>query len=210
MDAGIFWLAEQGRPHKNARDGESKVSVDGLVREVIGVSPAPPRSVAYSRVLRTVFASSLGFATLASGSILLIAAAGSFWASNGAVVGLVMAAWFLVVGVLVWVIAFTYAGRVRRALEKGMISEARVVSLERAEGPSRRRLDAMSNGFVAGTRSVRHPLGVFIDRFRYDRRGAASLDVGSPMTVLVDPDRQKVLLDVSTSRGAPRRRGRSG
>src|SRR6267143_1233065 len=143
-----------GRPKLN---GESTVSVEGLVREVIGRSPAPPRGVGYPKVLRSVFASSLGFATVASGSVLILAAVGFLWSSKGAVVPLVLAAWFLIVGVLVWIITFTYAGRVRHALEKGMISEARVMSLEKAEGPSRRTLDAMSNGFIAGTRKVRHP-----------------------------------------------------
>ena len=177
---------------------------------MIGRSPAPPRGVGYPKVLRSVFASSLGFATVASGSILFLAAAGFLWGAKGALIPLVIAAWFLLVGVLVWIITFTYAGRVRRALEKGMISEARVVTLDKAEGPSRRTLDAMSNGFVAGMRKVRHPLGDFDDRFRYDGRGAASLDVGSPMRVLVDPDKQKVLLDVPTWNGKPRGAGRLG
>ncbi len=180
-----------------AAGARKAMSVDGLVREVLRRSPAPPRGVGYGKVLRSVFASSLGFATVASGSVLLLAAVGFLWASKGAVIPLVVAAWFLIVGILVWIITFTYAGRVRRALDQGMISEARVVSLERAEGPSRRTLDAMSNGFVAGTRKVGHPLGDFDDRFRYDGRGAASLNVGSRMTVLVDPERQKVLLTVS-------------
>jgi len=186
------------------------VSVEGLVREVISRSPAPPRGVGYAKVLRSVFASSLGFATVASGSVLLLAAVGFLWGSKGAVIPLVLAAWFLLVGVGVWIIMFAYAGRVQRALQRGTISEARVVSLDRAEGPSRRTLDAMSNGFVAGARKVRHPLGDFDDRFRYDGRGATSLDVGSPMMVLVDPERQKVLLDVPTSGGIRRGGGTLG
>jgi len=133
---------------------------------------------------------------------LLFASATFLWLSRGAFIPLVLAAWFLVFGIVVWIIPFTYARRVRRALDRGVISEARILSLDRSEGPSRRTLDAMSNGFVAGTREVRHPLGDFNDRFRYDGRGAASLDVGSHMAVLVDPDRQKVLLEIP-SRGAP-------
>ena len=171
------------------------MSVDGYVRTILRRVPTPPRSVTYRAVLGAVLRSTFGLAVGICVPLLVIAGSGALWAADGQV-SYVFAGWMLIIACLIVLILVTYSSRIRGALARGLEVEATVIHLDKAEGPGRRTMDAMANGFVAGLRRVRHPLGEFEERFQYDGRGASSLRVGSQMLVLIDPDRRRVLLTV--------------
>ena len=175
------------------------MGIDGMVREVLRSEPQAPRRVRYRDVISILFRSSLGLAVFIGAVPGLIAGAGFIAWAHGQVVAVILGISFLVFACFVSAIPFVYAARLRRALGSGVQVNATVQSLERADGPNRRTMDAMVNGFATGIRRVHHSLGDFDDRFRYDGRGAARLRIGSVMSVLVDPARQRVLLDVTSA-----------
>ena len=111
----------------------------------------------------------------------------------------VIGAWFLVFGAFVTAVPFWYAMRVRRALLDGLVVDATVVQLDSAEGPNRRTMDAMGNGYAAGRRWVQHPLGGFDESFEFDGPGASGLRTGSRMSLLVDPAQRRTLLTVGVA-----------
>ena len=116
--------------------------------------------------------------------------------AKGQGVALALGAWFLLFGLVLLASPFWYARRIERALRFGIVSLARVTALRTREGAGRRSLDAMANGYAEGRRLVPHPLGEFEEDFKFDGAGASALRVGSSMSVLIDPTRQRVLLDV--------------
>jgi hypothetical protein len=171
------------------------MGTEGLIRDVPRES-AQPRAIGYAHVARSLWVSSLGLAALfglLSVVLGLIFVATSWSAAWVVVVG----ALFIIFGEFVIAVRFVAARRIQRALRLGIVRRAIVMELDIAEGPGGRTMDAMKNGFAAGIRRVDHPLGEFKDRFQFDGAGGASLTAGSRMTVLVDPNRQKVVLDVT-------------
>jgi len=180
----------------------SSTKLQRFVLRILRQTPIPPRPVSYGAVLGTVLRSTLGLIGTLFGALPIVAALGAVVLAHGQIAGYVFAAWFLVFGAVVIVIPFWYAMRVRRALTDGLLVDASVVRLETAEGPNRRTMDAMGNGFVAGLRNVPHPLGNFEERFEFDGPGASGLRVGSRLSVLIDPARKRILLTVGVEEQA--------
>jgi hypothetical protein len=158
--------------------------------------PNPPRAVGFGRVLGVVGRSSLGFAGFGFGALMIVGSLGFLLGSKGALAPQLIGWAFVFFGLVLIAIPFIYARRVAHALKTGVLSMATVVSLDTSLGPGRKTLDSMKNGFVAGIRRVQHPQGEFEEHFQYDGPGAANLHPGSSMSVLVGPDKTKVLLDV--------------
>src|SRR6266550_456759 len=171
-----------------------------FVLRILHQTPIPPRPVSYGAVLRTVLRSTLGLIAalfglggVVAGLVAVVSAHGQMWAY-------LFGVWFLIFGAVVIAIPFWYAMRVRRALTDGLLVDASVVRLETAQGPNRKTMDAMGNGFAAGLRNVHHPLGTFEERFEFDGPGASRLQVGSRLSVLIDPAGKRVLLTVGSGR----------
>ena len=173
--------------------------MQAFLARVIEREPDPPRSVGLGRVLGVVVRSSLGFAGFVFGAVMILGSLGFLLGSKGAL-GPQLIGWaFVLVGLLFIAIPFTYARRVDRAIRTGILSSATVISLDTKLGPGRKTLDSMKNGFVAGIRRIHHPQGDFEEHFQYDGPGATKLHPGSSMSVLVAPDKTKVLIDVPRS-----------
>ncbi|TME30904.1 MAG: hypothetical protein E6I66_08480 [Chloroflexi bacterium] len=180
----------------------SSAKLRRFVLRVLRQTPIPPRPVSYGAVLGTVLRSTLGLIAalfgvggVVAGLVAVVSAHGQMWAY-------LFGVWFLVFGALVIIIPFWYSMRVRRALADGLLVDASVVRLETAEGPNRRTMDAMGNGSAGGLRNVHHPLGNFEERFEFDGPGASGLQVGSRLSVLIDPARKRVLLTVGVEEQA--------
>jgi hypothetical protein len=172
--------------------------VADLVRDTIAREPSPPRSVGLKDVLAAVFRTAVVGFSLIFAVVLLVSGLGFASVAKSGLVWII-AGFFLLAGCAVLAVPFVYAGRITRALRSGLVAEARMTRLTRRERPGRRSLEAMQSGFASGVRVVRHPLGDFEERFEFDGAGAATAREGNRMTVLVDPDRRKVLLNVSIS-----------
>ena len=180
----------------------SSTKLRRFVLRILDQTPIPPRPVSYGAVLGTVLRSTLGLIAALFGALPIVGALGAVFVAHGQIAPYVFAAGFLVFGAFVIAIPFWYAMRVRRTLTDGLLVDASVVRLETAEGPNRRTMDAMGNGFAGGLRNVHHPLGNFEERFEFDGPGASGLQVGSRLSVLIDPARKRVLLTVGVKKQA--------
>ena len=174
----------------------SSAKLQRFVLRVLRQTRVPPRHVRYGAVLSTVLRSTLGLIAAIFGALPVAAALGVVVSAHGQISAYIFAALFFVFGAFVIAVPFWYAMRVRRALTDGLLVDASVAQLQTAEGPNRRTMDAMGNGFAAGLRNVHHPLGSFEERFEFDGPGASRLGVGSHFSVLVDPGQKRVLLTV--------------
>jgi hypothetical protein len=178
--------------------------VQEFLARVTEREPNPPRSVGFGRVLGVVIHSSLGFAGFGFGFLMIVGSIGFLLDSKGALAPQLIGWAFVFFGLVLIAIPFLFARRVAHALKTGVLSIATVVSLDTSLGPGRKTLDSMKNGFVAGIRRVQHPQGDLEEHFEYDGPGAADLHPGSSMSVLLAPDKTKVLLDVPTNMKAGR------
>jgi hypothetical protein len=98
------------------------------------------------------------------------------------------------------------AWRMREALRRGTVSDGLVIR-SKWFGPRLRAatLDAQEHGMARGTWRVSHPLGDFDEAFESDAAWASSLRRGTHVRLLVDPNRQRVLMDLGprTSQNSP-------
>jgi len=168
------------------------------VRDTIARDPSPPRRIGFKDVLAAVLKTAVAAFSLIFALVLLVSGLGFAFIPKSGLVWIIMG-FFLLAGCALLAVPFLYARRITHALRTGLVAEATVTRLIRQERPGRRSLEAMQNGFAAGVRVVRHPLGDFEERFAYDGAGASTAREGQKMIVLVAPSRRAVLLHVSLS-----------
>lgn len=183
-----------------------------IAAELVGRDPDPPRSAAYARLLRAVFAAS---------SVKLLLALGLVFVGFGvlAVVGDPPPnepAWSYPAGAfllfafaaILLVTPFLYAWRWWRALRRGVLGEARVASV-RTEGPgSRTTVDAVEHGYAEGEWEVVAGDRRFSGSLGTDAEWVEHLSVGARLRVLVHPTKTRVWFALGPRNDGPSRYSR--
>ncbi len=102
----------------------------------------------------------------------------------------------LVLGVVMFAAPAVLSVRAWKAGQHGLVVQATVTDMILTVTGSRSPLDPAPNGVASGKRRVAHPRGEYVEAFEFDGQGAATIVVGSQMSVLVDPNHRRTLFDL--------------
>jgi hypothetical protein len=169
--------------------------LDDVVRRSVAETPDPPRSAPLGDLLRASYSSTTGKSLVGLGLLILAFAMFLGLLATDDVGYLVLALPFGGFGVLSLVTPSFPARRAARAVREGIRVPGRVTEIDYRPPGDSTTIDAIKHGFARGRRTVEHPLGAFEEPFETDAGWAGSLRVGSIVQLLVDPQRQRVLLD---------------
>lgn len=184
-------------PHRNRASGGVRVrSIEEYGREIVAAQPTPRRHVALWPLVYLSYGSPSGRVVTGVGLVLGLPVVVVGILANGglperivllSISGVTTTALLTGAGVRAW--------RMRNALRRGTACDGRVLRSQWF-GPRLRAatLDAQKHGMTRGTWRVSHPLGDFDEAFESDAAWASSLTRGTHVRVLVDPNRQHVLL----------------
>jgi hypothetical protein len=168
-------------------------AVDDIVRATVRASPDPPRPVALGKLLRASYGSTVGKSMVGLALIggVPITAIGLV-SSRDSIGGFGIALFGIVFTIALLAVPAFPARRAARALRRDVRAVAEVVGVEVSPPGSRNTIDSIKHGFASGTWLVMHPMGSFETTFETDAAWVPELRVGSKVLLLVDPDRQRV------------------
>lgn len=183
---------------KNPSDGSGGTEPVQLLRDQVRRHPRPPRPVPFGPLLKRVLTRRDSLILMGLGAAALLFVVGWIgWTDPVGPASWVVAALFLVLGVVMLAAPVVFFRRSSHALRHGLVREATVHELWfHPPGETDVTPAARHNGFAWGMRVVDHPRGHFEDEFECDAAWAGDLEEGSTVRVLVHPTRKKTLLSL--------------
>jgi hypothetical protein len=179
-------------------------AVDDIVRATVRSVPDPPRPVSMGRLLRASYGSTVGKSMVGLALIggVPVTAIGLI-SSQDDIGGLGIALFGLLFTIAFLVVPAVPARRAARAQQRGVRAVAEVITVDVRPPGSRNTIDSIKHGFASGTWRVMHPMGSFETTFETDAPWVPELHVGSKVLLLVDPDRQRVGIQLGPVGGEP-------
>jgi hypothetical protein len=193
-----------GRPTMNGistgmepQDHREFGRIDEVARALVEDSPDPPRPTSLARLVRVSYGSTAGKAIVGVALLLgLPLAAIELWAAREDAGHLAVAVCAVVFALLLLVVPMLPARRAERALRFGVRATAEVTAVRYRPRGDRTTVDSISHGFASGRWRVAHPLSPFDAKFETDAPWSGRLDVGTKVSLLVDPLQPVVLLQL--------------